>query len=124
MTDRAGFRPGDWGKGIETPFDLILCNPPYIATGEALMPDVADHEPAAALFAGADGLDAYRRIVPDLPRLLAPGGAAILEIGATQHISIAAQIGRAHVRTPVTNANIVCLHLPEKKKETKHKNNK
>src|SRR3546814_16854463 len=54
------------------------------------MPDVADHAPAAALFAGADGLDAYRRIVPDLPRLLAPGGAAILEIGATQHISIAA----------------------------------
>src|SRR3546814_10084968 len=90
MTDRAGFRLGYWGKGIETPFDLILCNPPYTATGEALMPAVADHEPAAALFAGADGLDAYRRIVPDLPRLLAPGGAAILEIGATQHISIAA----------------------------------
>ncbi|HEU0065806.1 MAG TPA: peptide chain release factor N(5)-glutamine methyltransferase, partial [Sphingomonas sp.] len=43
-----------------------------------------DHEPAEALFAGADGLSAYRRIVPDLPRLIAPGGVAVLEIGATQ----------------------------------------
>ena len=42
------------------------------------------YEPASALFAGADGLDDYRRIIPDLPRLLAPGGAAILEIGWTQ----------------------------------------
>ena len=52
------------------------------------MSDVADHEPAEALFAGADGLDDYRRIIPDLPRLLAPGGAAILEIGHTQRISV------------------------------------
>jgi len=90
MAGRAGFRRGDWGEGIDGPFDLILCNPPYIGDTEELMPDVAGHEPAAALFAGADGLDAYRRIVPDLPRLLAPGGAAILEIGATQPISVAA----------------------------------
>jgi release factor glutamine methyltransferase len=52
------------------------------------MSDVADHEPAEALFAGADGLNDYRRIIPDLPRLLAPGGAAILEIGHTQRISV------------------------------------
>lgn len=85
---RAEFRLGDWGQGVDGPFDLILCNPPYIGDSEKLMPDVADHEPAGALFAGSDGLDDYRRIIPDLPRLLAPGGVAILEIGATQHISV------------------------------------
>ena len=88
MADRTAFQSGDWGEGIEGPFDLILCNPPYIADHEILMPDVADHEPAEALFAGADGLGDYRRIIPDLPRLLAPGGLAVLEIGATQHISV------------------------------------
>ena len=88
MADRAEFQSGDWGEGVDGPFDLILCNPPYIGGDEALMPDVADHEPASALFAGADGLDDYRRIVPDLPRLLAPRGAAILEIGHRQRISV------------------------------------
>src|SRR3546814_4649522 len=79
-------RISDWSSDVCSS-DL---NPPYIGDTEELMPDVAGHEPAAALFAGADGLDAYRRIVPDLPRLLAPGGAAILEIGATQPISVTA----------------------------------
>ncbi|HZG33500.1 MAG TPA: peptide chain release factor N(5)-glutamine methyltransferase [Sphingopyxis sp.] len=90
MAARTDFRSGDWGAGVDGPFDLILCNPPYIADTEWLMPDVADHEPAEALFAGADGLDDYRRIIPDLPRLLAPGGAAVLEIGASQLMSVSA----------------------------------
>ncbi|MGH6652452.1 MAG: peptide chain release factor N(5)-glutamine methyltransferase [Sphingopyxis sp.] len=88
LADRTDFQSGDWGDGVEGPFDLILCNPPYIADDEKLMPDVADHEPAGALYAGADGLADYRRIIPDLPRLLAPDGLAVLEIGATQHISV------------------------------------
>ena len=88
MAGRTAFHAGDWGKGIDGPFDLILCNPPYIGTDEPLMPDVADHEPAGALFAGADGLADYRRIIPDLPRLLAPGGAAVLEIGHRQRTSV------------------------------------
>ena len=85
---RAELISGDWTANIAGPFDLILCNPPYIADTEALMPDVADHEPPGALFAGGDGLDDYRRIIPDLPRILAPQGAAILEIGATQHMLV------------------------------------
>lgn len=89
MAERARFRVGDWTAGLDGPFDLILCNPPYIAESEALMPDVAEHEPPGALFAGADGLDDYRRIIPDLPRLIAPGGAAVLEIGATQRAAVA-----------------------------------
>jgi release factor glutamine methyltransferase len=88
LNDRARFRVGDWAAGLDGQFDLILCNPPYIADSEVLMPDVADHEPAGALFAGVDGLDDYRRIIPDLPRLLAPGGAAILEIGHSQHMLV------------------------------------
>lgn len=88
FAERVEFRRGDWGEGVAETFDLILCNPPYIADTEALMPDVADHEPAAALFAGDDGLADYRRIIPDLLRLLAPGGVAILEIGATQLTSV------------------------------------
>ncbi|MGQ3102355.1 MAG: peptide chain release factor N(5)-glutamine methyltransferase [Sphingopyxis solisilvae] len=90
MAERTTFRSGDWGNGVDGPFDLILCNPPYIADAEPLMPDVADHEPREALFAGADGLDDYRRIIPDLPRLLAPGGAAVLEIGARQRAAVTA----------------------------------
>jgi len=88
VEERTSLLLGDWTAGLDGQFDLILCNPPYIAESAVLMPDVADHEPPGALFAGADGLDDYRRIIPDLPRLLAPGGAAILEIGATQHMLV------------------------------------
>ncbi|WP_188235590.1 peptide chain release factor N(5)-glutamine methyltransferase [Sphingopyxis sp. LK2115] len=94
LENRVRLMPGDWAGQVQEPFDLILCNPPYIADDEALMPDVADHEPASALFAGADGLGAYRRIIPDLPRLLTPGGAAILEIGHAQRISVS-ELARA-----------------------------
>ena len=88
LADRAELRQGNWAGQVASRFDLILCNPPYIAESEALMPDVAGHEPGCALFAGADGLDDYRRIIPDLPRILAPGGVAILEIGHTQHMLV------------------------------------
>ncbi|MBX3594920.1 peptide chain release factor N(5)-glutamine methyltransferase [Sphingomonas sp.] len=84
LADRVEWRRGDWASGIDERFDLILCNPPYIGTDEELGAEVRDHEPAEALFAGDDGLADYRRIIPDLPRLLAPGGIALLEIGWTQ----------------------------------------
>jgi release factor glutamine methyltransferase len=90
MADRGRFVSGGWAEGIDTRFDLVLANPPYIGTGEALPREVRDHEPAAALFAGADGLDAYRAIIPELARLIAPGGAAILEIGSTQADAVSA----------------------------------
>lgn len=84
LETRACFRRGDWAVGVEGPFDLILCNPPYIEHGAILPRDVADHEPEAALRAGDDGLDAYRRIVPQIGPLLGAGGLAALEIGAGQ----------------------------------------
>lgn len=99
MADRAVFKDGDWTTGLDGQFDLILCNPPYIGTGEELGPEVRDHEPPSALFAGADGLDDYRRILPDLPRLLGEGGVAVLEIGWTQAEAVSALLGTAGLAT-------------------------
>lgn len=95
MSERVDWRCGDWANGLGDQFDLILCNPPYIGTSEELGPEVREHEPAGALFAGADGLDDYRRIVPDLPRLLIPGGVAVLEVGWTQGEAVSELVRRA-----------------------------
>ena len=71
-------------------FDCILSNPPYVATGELLEAQVRDYEPAAALYAGADGLAIYRRLIPEARAHLEPGGHLLLEIGHGQRESIAA----------------------------------
>jgi release factor glutamine methyltransferase len=84
LGNRAMFRAGNWGQGLDERFDLILSNPPYIAETEPLSDEVRMHEPATALFAGHDGLDDYRRILPQLSRLLQPGGLAVVEIGYRQ----------------------------------------
>lgn len=65
-------------------FDLILANPPYVEVDAPLDPDVRDFEPGEALFAGPEGLDDYRVLIPQLPALLVPGGVAVLEIGHRQ----------------------------------------
>ena len=67
-------------------FDWVVSNPPYIKNTErdTLSPDVRDHEPEIALFAGDDGLDVIRRLIAEAPKYLAPSGKLILEIGATQ----------------------------------------
>jgi release factor glutamine methyltransferase len=85
---RAEFRLGHWGEGLDERFDLILCNPPYVERDAALPPDVARFEPAAALYAGPDGLDDYRALAPQLAALLAPGGVACVEIGAGQQEAV------------------------------------
>lgn len=90
VADRVTFQLGDWGAGLEGVFDLILCNPPYIADGYPLIRDVADYEPASALFAGAQGLDDYVRLAPDIARLLSATGCACVEIGFDQGLSVAA----------------------------------
>ncbi len=90
LADRARLRLGDWGEGVEERFDLVLCNPPYVETTAALPRDVSGWEPHEALFAGADGLDEYRRLAPQMGRLLAEGGIACVEIGATQAEAVSA----------------------------------
>lgn len=90
LDSRAAFESGDWGFGLEERFDLILCNPPYVAEDADLGSGVREFEPAEALFAGPEGLDEYRRLIPDLPRLLAEGGLAAVEIGFDQAESVGA----------------------------------
>lgn len=90
LSSRAQFRVGDWAAGLTETFDLLLCNPPYVARDAELGPGVAEHEPAEALFAGDDGLDDYRRLAPEVGALLAPGGFAAIEIGFDQARSAAA----------------------------------
>ena len=96
LKDRARFLAGDWAAALTGRFDLVLCNPPYIESAAiaGLMPEVARHEPASALDGGADGLSAYRRIIADLPRLLAPRGLAVLELGQGQQAAVEA-LGKA-----------------------------
>lgn len=81
--------PG-WDEPLGGPFDLVLANPPYVETTVTLDRSVAAFEPASALYAGEEGLDDYRVLVPQLPRLLAPGGVALVEIGYRQAESVAA----------------------------------
>ena len=90
LAPRTEIRLGDWANGIEECFDLVLINPPYVAEQAALGPGVAEYEPAEALFAGPDGLDDYRRLAPEIGRLIAPGGLAAIEIGHDQSASVAA----------------------------------
>jgi release factor glutamine methyltransferase len=81
---RADWTAPGWSDSLGGPFDLVLANPPYVETGAVLPPDVRNYEPRQALFAGPEGLDDYRLLIPQLPGLLAPGGAALVEIGASQ----------------------------------------
>ena len=93
---------GGWSAGLG-PFDLVLANPPYVETEAELAPSVRAHEPAGALFAGADGLDDYRVLVPQLPGFLAPEGRALVEIGATQADAVAGIAAAAGLKTQLHN---------------------
>ncbi len=89
---RAHFLAGDWAAALATRFDLIVSNPPYIPSSEiaGLAPEVSRHDPLAALDGGPDGLDAYRAIIGELPRLLAPRAVAAIEIGHHQAAAVGA----------------------------------
>ncbi|MBU2340879.1 MAG: peptide chain release factor N(5)-glutamine methyltransferase [Alphaproteobacteria bacterium] len=94
MGERVSLRLTDWRQPGWADslgrFGLALCNPPYVEEDAELAPEVRDHEPARALFAGAEGLDDYRVLIPALRGLLAESAPAILEIGASQAAPVAA----------------------------------
>jgi len=92
LAARARFEVRSWGAGLAGSFDLIVGNPPYVAAGDLahLEPEVRAFEPQIALAAGPDGLAAYRALIPDCARLLAPGGSVALEIGQDQAAAVAA----------------------------------
>jgi release factor glutamine methyltransferase len=97
LAARAAFVRCDFGAALVGGFDLIVSNPPYIASHEiaTLAPEVRDFDPRLALDGSADGLDAYRAIAADARRLLAPGGTLVLELGLDQAGAVAALLRAA-----------------------------
>src|ERR1700761_8863384 len=84
---------GDWTRGLgDASFDVVVSNPPYIRSAEiaTLEPEVRDHEPRLALDGGPDGLDAYRRLAPEVLRVAKPGGRFLVEIGHDQSAEVEA----------------------------------
>jgi release factor glutamine methyltransferase len=94
---RAAFVGCDMGAALAGRYDLIVVNPPYIASGDivALAPDVRDYDPRSALDGGADGLDCYRAIAATVPALLKPAGAVVVELGAGQVQAVTALFSAA-----------------------------
>ena len=105
LAGRVALMRGDWTSGLgDESFDLVVSNPPYIATHviETLEPEVRDHEPRVALDGGADGLDAYRTLAGEILRVLKPGAMFAVEIGYDQSAEVETlfkQAGAQNVRT-------------------------
>lgn len=105
MGGRVALLRGDWTAGLgDAGFDLVVSNPPYIATDviETLDPEVRVYEPRLALDGGPDGLDAYRTLAPEILRVLKPGGRFLVEIGFDQKVAVEAlfrQAGALEVET-------------------------
>lgn len=108
LKDRTEFLVGDWGNSLTGHFDLILTNPPYIATAEVknLAPEVRDHDPKLSLDGGEDGLCAYRILAPQLHRLLKPTGRAVLECGFEQASQVSNILNSAGLRVLKTHRDL------------------
>src|SRR5580698_886891 len=100
LASRIRFLEGDLLTPVtgDPPFDVIASNPPYVAVDDAptLAPEVRDHEPPLALYAGPTGLDIYRRLIPQAFDLLCPGGLVALEIGYGQRDPLTALLANWH----------------------------
>ncbi len=94
---------GNWADGLVERFDLILCNPPYVPDHAELGPGVREYEPDEALFAGKEGLDAYRVLAPQLPKLLERGGLAAVEIGHDQAKAVTKLLNRDGLKAKVAH---------------------
>lgn len=108
LVPRAEFLQADWTAGVAGLFDLVISNPPYIASADiaALDRDVRDHDPRRALDGGADGFDAYRALALALPPVLKPGGHAVIELGVGQAAAVAALFEAAGFATTRTVADL------------------
>jgi len=106
LSRRAGFTACDYAAALRGPFELIVSNPPYIRSSDIadLAIEVREHDPLAALDGGADGLDAYRALIPQAAALLAPGGALVVEGGQGQ---------AAPIEALMTAAGLAVRHPPK-----------
>lgn len=117
---RAMFVACNMADALRGSFDLIVSNPPYVASADiaGLDPEVRDFEPHAALDGGADGLAAYRALAATAPALLAPGGALVVELGVGQTAPVGALFGGAGlaVSSPYDDLNRVPRALVAKQR--------
>ena len=91
LNGRTTFLRTDWATGFaDASFDLVVSNPPYIPSGDiaGLDPEVRDHDPHLALDGGPDGLKAYRDLIPEIGRIMKPGGIFAVEIGWDQGAAV------------------------------------
>lgn len=107
LSRRSAVLVGDWATAVACRFDLVVSNPPYIPSGDiaGLAIDVRENDPMAALDGGPDGLVAYRAIIQEAPRLLAPGGVLVLELGIGQEAAVTALLRQAGL-PPVRPARV------------------
>ncbi|CAN5158066.1 peptide chain release factor N(5)-glutamine methyltransferase [soil metagenome] len=113
LASRASFIRCDYAATLAGPFDLIVSNPPYVRSADitALDPDVRDHDPLLALDGGADGLDAYRAIIPQTAGLLASNGILIVEVGYDQSALVAEMMHAAGLTLPrLPEADLAGIH--------------
>src|ERR1700761_2958095 len=90
VAERVTLLHSDLLAGIDSAeVDAVVSNPPYIAAGEVLEPQVAEYEPPSALYAGPTGLEIYERLIPQAGRVLKPEGWLMLEIGYGQSAAVA-----------------------------------
>ena len=109
LAGRVALLRGDWTRGLDDAgFDLVVANPPYVRSAEiaALAPEVRDHEPRLALDGGADGLDAYRLLAPEILRVLKPGGRFAVEIGFDQSAEVEALFKAAGAAAVATHKDL------------------
>ena len=111
LEERATFIVSDWTEKVEDQFDIVIANPPYIPSSDIpnLEADVAQYEPLAALDGGANGLDSYRKILRQLPKVLTDDASIFLESGAGQASAVSEmvrEIGFQHIETKKDLAGI------------------
>jgi release factor glutamine methyltransferase len=108
LASRCTFVECNIAEDVQGPFDLIVSNPPYVAHDDiaSLVPEVRDYAPAISLDGGHDGLDAYRAIAAQAPRLLAPAGRLIVELGAGQEPAVRALFTNAGLRVTAARKDL------------------
>ncbi len=97
LQGRAEFRLGDWSTGIDEAFDLVISNPPRVATEDLanLMPELREHDPVQSLDGGPDGLKYYRLLAEDFSRITKPGGYGLFQVGP-KYVAAAEKIFHSH----------------------------